>query len=302
METLDELKKSLKTSTDVKKIVSTMKAIAATNIKRYEKAARSLNFYTQNVKLGIKGLLVEDRDNVRNIIGGTKAQNRSGRTVVVGFGSNQGLCGRFNGRVVDLIKELFIREGLSAENVDLVTIGDRLATYLDAENIESRTLFSTPNSLEIISDTVQKILLVIDQIRRERGVKRVILVYLKYRSGSMGVNTVEEIFPINLSLFKELEEEGWTRRQEPIHRGKSEDMLSFFIRQLLFTSIYEALAMSMTSEQANRLNTLQAAEKNIGEIIEDTKKLYNQKRQTTVTSELLDVVSGYKALKRMKEE
>lgn len=299
MESIDELKKSLKTSTDVKKIVSTMKAIAATNIKRYEKAAKSLNFYTQNVKLGIKGLLDEDK---ASIVASLKKEKHEGKTVIVGFGSNQGLCGRFNGRVVDLIQDFLERKKISLSQTNIVTIGDRLATYLDASGMKSRALFATPNSLEIISDTVQRILLVIDQIRRESGVKRVVLVYLKYRSGSMGINTTEEIFPINLSLFKELEEEGWPRNQKPMHRGDAAEMLSFFIKQLLFTSIYEALAMSMASEQANRLNTLQAAETNIGEIIEDTQKLYNQKRQTTITSELLDVVSGYKALKKMQSK
>ena len=54
----------------------------------------------------------------------------------------------------------------------------------------------------------------------------------------------------------------------------------------------------MASEQKNRLITLQGAEQNIKDHITELTLRYNQKRQNVITSELIDVVSGAKALKR----
>ncbi|MGC8604456.1 MAG: F0F1 ATP synthase subunit gamma, partial [Desulfomonilaceae bacterium] len=61
-------------------------------------------------------------------------------------------------------------------------------------------------------------------------------------------------------------------------------------------SIYRAVAESMASENAGRLASMERAEKNIQERIEELILKYNQCRQLSITEELLDIVAGYEAL------
>lgn len=63
-----------------------------------------------------------------------------------------------------------------------------------------------------------------------------------------------------------------------------------------FLSLYRAAVESLASENAARLASMQAAEKNIEERLGDLQANYRQQRQNSITEELLDIVSGFEAL------
>ena len=53
----------------------------------------------------------------------------------------------------------------------------------------------------------------------------------------------------------------------------------------------------MASEQAARLASMQAAERNIEERLEEMQAQYRRRRQQAITEELLDVVAGFETLR-----
>jgi F-type H+-transporting ATPase subunit gamma len=68
------------------------------------------------------------------------------------------------------------------------------------------------------------------------------------------------------------------------------------IRQYLFAVLYRALAESLASENAARLASMQAAEKNIEERSDELTARYHRRRQNAITEELLDVTAGFEVL------
>ena len=70
------------------------------------------------------------------------------------------------------------------------------------------------------------------------------------------------------------------------------------LRQYLFIVLYRGFAQSMASENAARLMAMQAAEKNIVEMLDELKARFREQRQGNITNELLDIVSGFEALSR----
>jgi F-type H+-transporting ATPase subunit gamma len=79
-------------------------------------------------------------------------------------------------------------------------------------------------------------------------------------------------------------------------------LFSMLIRQYLFVSLFRALAESLASENASRLAAMQGAEKNIEERLAALTLDFYQKRQMSITEELLDIVSGFEALEQDEEE
>jgi len=73
-------------------------------------------------------------------------------------------------------------------------------------------------------------------------------------------------------------------------------LLPALIRQHLFVLLHRALVESLTSENASRLASMQAAEKDIEERLVELHARYHDQRQNTITSELLDIVSGFEVL------
>lgn len=77
-------------------------------------------------------------------------------------------------------------------------------------------------------------------------------------------------------------------------------MLSELIRQHLFSVLHRAFAESLASENAARLAVMQAAEKNIDERLDHLTTRFHQQRQAGITEELLDVMSGFEALRKQR--
>jgi F-type H+-transporting ATPase subunit gamma len=73
-------------------------------------------------------------------------------------------------------------------------------------------------------------------------------------------------------------------------------MFAHLLRQYLFVSFFRAFAQSLAAENAARLISMQAAEKNILDLKEELLALFREQRQATITNELLDIVSGFEAL------
>ena len=66
----------------------------------------------------------------------------------------------------------------------------------------------------------------------------------------------------------------------------------FMLSNLLSVDYLESLA----SENASRLLSMQVAEKNIEEHLNELNVKFHRQRQAAITSELLDVVTGFEAI------
>lgn len=64
------------------------------------------------------------------------------------------------------------------------------------------------------------------------------------------------------------------------------------------STLFRACAESQASEHASRLAAMQAAQHNLDERLEEVALNFRRARQNVITSELLDVVSGFEAITR----
>ncbi|HJX72406.1 MAG TPA: F0F1 ATP synthase subunit gamma, partial [Bacteroidales bacterium] len=79
-----------------------------------------------------------------------------------------------------------------------------------------------------------------------------------------------------------------------------EPTLHGLVRSYLFVSLFRACAESLASENASRLASMQRAEKNIDELLEELNRAFHRLRQSTIDEELFDVISGSEALSKDK--
>ena len=93
--TLEAIRRKINTAEDLQSIVRTMKGLAAANIRQFLKAVESLGEYRRAIELGFQALLKEGPGPVV-LAKGESAQ----RLAAVIFGTDQGMCGRFNHQVV----------------------------------------------------------------------------------------------------------------------------------------------------------------------------------------------------------
>jgi F-type H+-transporting ATPase subunit gamma len=291
MQTTESLKRRIKSAGDLLSVVKTMKALAAVSIRQYQKAVESLEDYNRTVEMGLQIVL---KERMGAMMESKKASVKRMGAII--FGSDQGLCGQLNEQIsvfaLDHIKEA----GVKKENRKALAVGARVADYVEDAGQSIDELLATPSSTGGITPLVQEIIMIIEEWHFRQNVDHFMLFYNKYVSGATYHPHQVQLLPVNRDWLKEIAHKKWDSKTLPIYRMDGDKIFSSLIREYLFVSIYRAFAESLASENASRLASMQNAEKNIEEQMQDLHVQFHRTRQMTITEELLDIVAGFEAL------
>lgn len=288
METLESLSDALDTTKDIQSIVRTMKSLSAVSIRQYERAEEVLADYARTIDLGFTAVLGEMRST-----GNARSDTRfceTGREALIVIGSDRGLCGRYN----EVISRFAI-DRLSADDAMLAVLGLRSAARLEAAGHAADAQFTMPGSLDGFTGTVQSVILTIDKWMADHGVSRVRIAHNRRNGQNTAQPFMRQLLPIPTDEFEHAAKSAWPAHGLPFFRMERDALLSWLIRERLFLLLYRSLAEALASEHATRLAAMQNAERNIEERREDLSAAFRQKRQESITRELLDVVAGYEA-------
>ncbi len=291
MQTLEEIKRRIKNTRDLKSIVHTMKILAAVSIRQYERAEESLEYYNKTTEMGLR-VVLKDNEGVSAI---QKQPVATGVGAIV-FGSDQGLCGQFNEVIASFSMEQLERMEVPVANRTILAIGAQAAVRLDALNQPVAGEMVTPASVAGIKPLVQQVLLQVERWRNHDGIGRVYLFFNRLISAMVYRPQMVKFYPIELERFRYLAEDAWPCRGLPVYHLDLETLLSELFDQYLFVVLYRAFANSLAAENASRLISMQVAERNIDEQLVELQKQFHHQRQNAITDELLDVVSGFEIL------
>ncbi|MCR4873805.1 MAG: F0F1 ATP synthase subunit gamma, partial [Bacteroidales bacterium] len=76
----------------------------------------------------------------------------------------------------------------------------------------------------------------------------------------------------------------------------ADQLLQELIPKILRTQLYKTLSDSIASEHGARMISMTKATDNATEILRDLRLKYNNARQSSITNELIEIVSGANAL------
>ncbi len=293
METLDKVQRRIDTTTDIGSVVRTMKALAAVNIRQYERAVESLGHYHHTIEKGFQIVLQQAPGTVASV---TPAPRYHTGAVV--FGSDQGMCGPLNDRVVQHALNALDAAGIDRKDGSIIAVGSRVAGRLSEAHQHVDEEHRLPGSIPAITSAVQRILLQVDRWQSRRQVDQILLFYARHDSRSSYRTVTVPLLPIDREWLQEIRERAWPTRSLPTFTLDVDRLFSALIRQHLFIGIYRAFAETLASENASRLMAMRRAEKNIDDRLAELKMQYHQQRQAAVTEELLDIVGAFESLEQ----
>ncbi|MEW4529681.1 F0F1 ATP synthase subunit gamma [Maioricimonas sp. JC845] len=292
MQTLESLKRRIKTAEDLRSVVRTMKTLAAVSIRQYEAAASSLERYSDTIASGMQMLLWHHPSVTEVTTAGPHA-----RTGLIVFGSDQGMCGQFNEEIatsaIDQINGLY---DAGAAEVMTACVGVRPVGRLLDSGISVDQVFEVPGSVGGITPAVQEMLVWLEDWRRRHHLRRVILLYQHRQVETTCAPTVVTLLPFDVGNLNNETSRRWSGASLPTFTMDPGILLSALVRQFLFVRLFRAFAESLSSENASRIAAMQAAERSIGEQLVAFRFGYQQRRQSSITEELLDVITGFEAL------
>jgi F-type H+-transporting ATPase subunit gamma len=164
MATLEDLARHIEVAEDLQSVVRTMKTISAVAIRRHELAEEAMSRYRETVELGLQvALRAFDRARAE------APPPAGGRTAVVLVGSEIGLCGAFNDRLVTFALESLAATGDDAAERLVLTIGARADASWRAEAEPPAAHEEAPATVETLAHTVSTVLTRLDHWREEKA-------------------------------------------------------------------------------------------------------------------------------------
>jgi len=288
-EGIESLHHRIDGAVDLQTVVRTMKALSASQIGQYEKAVQALTAYSHTIELGLTACLRQADLHLLTNVTTPTAQQVTG---VVVFGSDQGLVGQFN----DLLAE-FVAEKLADElgQIHIWAVGERIADQLESVGLEVAGRFDVPSSVHAITNLVEQLLLTSASACSHGEINQL---YVFHNGANSELETgytslTQRLLPLDALWQKNLLDTPWQTNNLPETLGNSEKTLQALIREYLFVSLFRSCSESLASENASRLATMQRAEKNIGEMLDELTHSYHQLRQDNIDTELFDVIAGF---------
>jgi F-type H+-transporting ATPase subunit gamma len=267
-----------------------MKLVSAAKLRRAQTAIQHLRPYSQKLSEILNNLADSNTElDKMPLFEAREPEN----VIVVVITSNKGLCGAFNSSIIKTTQHL-IQEKYAAQNsaghVQLICIGkkgnDQLSKHFPVM-LYNEKLLDNPDFTELsaISDD-----LVMRFIHHE--VDKVDIVYNQFLNAATQQVTVEEYLPV--PPIKSDEEQ--KVNNDYIIEPSAEQLLQELIPKILRTQMYKTLSDSIASEHGARMTSMTKATDNATEILRELRLKYNNARQTSITNELIEIVSGANAL------
>ena len=291
MPSLEVLQKRIKTTKDLRDIVSTMKSLSSVSILQYDQAAASLKGYRKNIRDGFHALL-----KCRPIPAQHKAKD--GKTLVIVIGSDNGLVGRFNKEILAKAQDSLLEESISKQDALFLTVGKRVAVLAENVHVNLFAKYAISNSIKFVNSLAGTIIMRIYEAMQAHKVTRVEVFYHKREQAASVSMEKITLLPFSEKIFQDLKKKPWKTNNVPLVTLPTNVLIQELIKEYLMIEVSAALTYSLAAEHHTRMINMQNAQKNIDDRLEMLNQEYQQKRQDVITEELIDVVSGSEAIKK----
>jgi F-type H+-transporting ATPase subunit gamma len=293
-DTLASLRRKIGGAGDLKSVVRSMKALAASSVGQYERSVLALADYDRTVELGL-AVCLRNRGMTTEPAGRPDAAAKAVTAIV--FGSDQGLVGQFNDVLADFVAGAL--DPLPGEK-RIWAVGERVRSRLADAGLAPVGLFNVPTSVNAITPLVGQILVESEAQHAEDEAVPLYLFHNRPQPGAAYEPVRQHLLPLDDRWGLRLSHLPWPTRNRPEVIGDLEQTLRALVREYLFVSLYKACAESLAAENASRLAAMQRAEKNIDDLVGSLNQSFRRLRQTSIDEELFDVISGYESLSRAK--
>jgi F-type H+-transporting ATPase subunit gamma len=296
MEAIEALKRTIHVTKELQSLVKTMKILAGLNIRQYERAAHAVSEYSRTVEMGLQ---IAVRNLPEPLLPPRHAPGHKLGAIV--FGSDQGMCGQLNDVIVNHALRALSKLAHRRADQTILAIGQRVAAELEDCGRPVTATFEVPGSIGGVANTVHELLRRIEEWHNHNGIEMVALFYCRLTSGVFYHPHGMQVLPVDAGWIRSLRAKPWPSKVIPTYMMETERLYHSLIREYLFGSLFCALAESLASENAARLASMQVAERNIEDRLKELTAAFHQSRQSVITSELLDIISGFEALKGKRE-
>lgn len=295
MANLKEIKRKIGSVKNTQKTTNAMKLVSSAKLKRTEELAKKSRVYAEK----LTELLTEIAQKMKNAnadgmnnIYFKDAQNPKNVDIVF-ITADKGLCGGFNSQTIKGVNKLIEAYKAKDVNVRLRAVGRKGIDYFKFNNIELSDeiigLSAAPefkSAAEFISEVAESYV--------SGDTDKIIIVHNGYVNMITQELRVDQVLPVDSS---QLELNTVSTSELEVEPDDDDALLDALVKRYVEYTMYYSLVDSLAAEHSSRMQAMDAATKNAKDMVKALNVKYNKARQESITTELIEIISGMESMK-----
>lgn len=282
-----EIRTKIASIQSTQKITKAMQMVANSKMRKTQDRMAASRPYAEMIREVI-GHLALAHSNVRHCYLEEREAKRVGYLII---STDRGLCGGLNINLFKTVLADMVSWKQQGVAVDTAIIGSRGVSFFTAAKVnilaQATGLGDNPTLSSLIGP-VKTMLTAYD----EGKIDRLFIVTNRFVNTMTQKPTIQQLIPLPPSDDDELKTKLWDYIYEP----DANALLDVMLRRYIESQVYQAVVENLASEQAARMVAMKAATDNGANLIGELQIMYNKARQSAITNELIDIVSGASAV------
>jgi len=304
----------IKTVNNTKKITTAMKLVAAAKVRRAQDAVLATRPFSETLQSVFGGLIGRLGSEALDLP--LLTQREVKRVTLLSITGDRGLCGGYNSFMIKKTEARFNELKAQGIEVDLILVGKKGVSYFNRRGFPVRASYDCGQK-----PTTKEALAISEEILNTYlagETDTVELMYTKFVSLIASTPSVRTLVPFSASQISQEADEVFQLtssdgqfgvEREDLGTAEPQDfpndmifeqdpiqIVNSILPLYLNGQILRTLQESVASELAARMQSMQSASDNAGDLSKRLSTEYNRARQAAVTQEILEIVSGATAL------
>ena len=294
MSNLKDIKRKIKSVQNTQKTTRAMKLVSTAKLRKAEEAARHSRVYALKINEVLSEIAYKINQ-YRSVNAESKffdVKENIEKVDIIFVTADKGLCGGFNIQTIKTVRNMINEFKAKKVKIRLRAVGKKGIEFFSFQGINLLEKYvgvsSSPTyekAQNIIKDAIDNFI--------SGATDKVILVHNGYNNMISQQIRINDIVPVEPPKLVEVETNS-LMEFEPSDDGK---ILNELLTKYFEYSMYYALVDSLAAEHSARMQAMDNATNNAKERVAQLKLSYNKARQESITTELIEIISGVESMK-----
>ncbi len=285
MANIRDIKNRIVSVKNTKQITNAMKMVAASKLRKAQEKIISAREYADYLDLMIRTVKFKNPSSENPFI--TNMADTKKKKVLVVITADRGLCGSFNSNIIRAAKK-FINAN---PETDVICIGKKgYDTIRKSSDKVVEKFLNLFNSMDFShSKAISRFII---KLYLEDNYNKIDVIYNEFKS-AIQQNVIERqllpIVPLESDVVSTV---------DYLYEPDEETLINELGEKHVDVEIWRMLLESSAAEQGARMTAMDNATENANDLIAQLTLLHNRARQSSITTEIIEIASGAEAINK----
>jgi F-type H+-transporting ATPase subunit gamma len=292
-----EIKRRIGSIKNISQITRAMQMVATSKMRRAQERVQQARPYAEQLRGMVSRLARAGGADAGSeaVLMAERPVKRIGYILIT---PDSGLCGalpsNINRKAVQSVQEVqhqLAGQGGEASGIDFVAVGRKGRDFIIRSPYNLLAEFTSYGALPGLNDAAAIAQVAVEAFTKEE-IDVVYLAYTRFINTVTQVPTVVKLLPVEPPV----EENDEKKNVEYIYEPDAQSLFEALLPRYVDLQVYQALLESLASQWSAQMVAMKNATDSARDLLQDLNLTYNKARQASITTQILEVVSGAEAL------